>query len=82
MSPEQLPPPQSPEDKGEWVDYTIGVGTALGLFIASTLLVNTLDQNSVNGFMYLAHRLGTAFVISVAGAGAAYVTNRIRTNFP
>lgn len=82
MSTEQLPLTQSPEDRGEWVDYTIGAGAALGLFIVSTSLVNTLDQNSVNGFMHLAHRLGVVFIISVAGAGAAYVTNRIRTNFP
>ena len=81
MSREQLPP-QSPERKGDWIDTTIGVGVAIGLFIASIPLVNKLDQNSINGFMTLANRLGVAIIISVAGAGAAYVTNRIRTNFP
>lgn len=82
MSPEQLPSPQSPENRGEWVDYTIGVGVAIGLFIASIPLINRLDQNSINGFMTLANRLGTTIFVSVAGAGAAYITNRIRTNFP
>jgi len=82
MERESNPSPQSPENGPNWVDNTIGVGTAIGLFIASISLINKLDQNSINGFMTLANRLGIAIFVSAAGAGAAYVTNRIRTNFP
>ena len=74
--PVEMNPPQ--EERGNWIDYTVSVGTAIGLFLAAIPLVDKLDQHSVNGFMVLATRVGATIIVSAVATGAGYVTNRIR----
>ncbi|MBI4157457.1 hypothetical protein HY502_01240 [Candidatus Woesebacteria bacterium] len=77
MSPE-IRRNQEPKKDFDIVDVGIGVGTAIGLFIAGTELIKVTDVHSVNAVQIFVDRIITVIGVSLGATAAMYTSSRIR----